>query len=485
METRIFFLFVILFLASTNLYPEKYVVPDDFPTIQAAIDASGTGDTIYIRQGVYHENLHIYGKELYISSFFTTQNNDNIFNTVIDGNSLDMGIFVNECADTITIRGLTVTNGLGSSGAGVCIYRSNAKIMDMLIKDNSTSPMSPLGGGGLYVKNAYAYIKNVEISGNYSFDFGGGLSVRFNGRVEGTNVTICNNLVSGGGHSKGGGIYVDHNSSLTLSRSVITGNRCLYYGGGIAVADTGSVKLINVTITENSSTWGGGAIYSCYGESRIFLGNCILFNNWALDGNGVPVHNEIYFDDVGSNNSLAYCYTDIQGGRNNMYIPYNCYVYDLEENIDHLPLLIPGFKLASPSVCIDAGTDYYFYEGEVVINIPPGQYSGSAPDMGAFECEGVLPVHSPEFKPLRDDWMKIYPNPATELIHVEIITNAEDQYFCDLLNDEGMILETKPVVCRSGKFGRCSFSLNDKPSGFYVIRAWNASGDQSVQFIHF
>jgi predicted outer membrane repeat protein len=461
---------MIIFIASANVYPATYIVPDDFPSIQSAIDAANTGDSIYIRQGVYRENLHIFNKGLFISSFFTSQLDDDIYNTIIDGNRTGQVIFVEQCADTVTIRGLTATNGLiSSSGAGVCIYISNAKLMDMLIKDNSTQPMAPFGGGGLYVKNAYAYLKNVEISGNYSFDFGGGLSVRYNGRVEGINVTISNNLVSGGGHSKGGGIYVDHGSSLTLNRSVITGNRCLYYGGGIGVADTSSVNLINVTITENSSTWGGGAIYSCYEESRIFLGNCILYNNWALDGNNVPIDNEIYFDDVGSNNQLAYCYTDIQGGRNNMYIPYSCYAFELEENIDQIPFLITGCELSSLSTCIDEGTDYYYYDGEVVISIPPGHFSGAAPDMGAFEFEDVQAGNDPLIKPFCDEWIKIYPNPSDDNITLEITLPFESKLNCDLCDMEGRSIGFCRLDCRAGQTLKRVFYLKRNGAGTYFL----------------
>ena len=35
--------------------------------------------------------------------------------------------------------------------------------------------------------------------------------------------------------------------------------------------------------------------------------------------------------------------------------------------------------------CIDAGTAYFEYDGEIIIDIPDSSYYGLAPDMGAFE----------------------------------------------------------------------------------------------------
>ena len=43
------------------------------------------------------------------------------------------------------------------------------------------------------------------------------------------------------------------------------------------------------------------------------------------------------------------------------------------------------YTLQENSPCIDAGTAYFEYEGEVIVDIPESSYYGIAPDMGAFE----------------------------------------------------------------------------------------------------
>jgi hypothetical protein len=39
--------------------PETIIVPDDYPTIQQAVDAANSGDIIYVRAGIYHERVRI------------------------------------------------------------------------------------------------------------------------------------------------------------------------------------------------------------------------------------------------------------------------------------------------------------------------------------------------------------------------------------------------------------------------------------------
>ncbi|HID43216.1 MAG TPA: hypothetical protein EYP30_05460 [Archaeoglobaceae archaeon] len=34
-------------------------VPDDYPTIQGAVDAANPGDTIIVRDGIYYENVMV------------------------------------------------------------------------------------------------------------------------------------------------------------------------------------------------------------------------------------------------------------------------------------------------------------------------------------------------------------------------------------------------------------------------------------------
>jgi len=40
--------------------PTTIIVPDDYPTIQEAINAANLGETIYVRAGIYYEHIVVY-----------------------------------------------------------------------------------------------------------------------------------------------------------------------------------------------------------------------------------------------------------------------------------------------------------------------------------------------------------------------------------------------------------------------------------------
>ena len=70
----------LLIILPLEISAATLTVPDDYPTIQAAIDAASTGDAVYVKEGTYYENVFI-GKQI------TLQGEDRE-TTIIDGGGI-------------------------------------------------------------------------------------------------------------------------------------------------------------------------------------------------------------------------------------------------------------------------------------------------------------------------------------------------------------------------------------------------------------
>ena len=138
--------------------------------------------------------------------------------------------------------------------------------------------------------------------------------------------------------------------------------------------------LTNSTIANNfgDNSYGAAGIYAPY-EANAIVVNSIFQNNYP---------NEIYGVDA----SLVFAYSDIRNGESFIY---SNDVQWLEGNIQidasFFNSASGDFQLIPGSPCIDAGTAFYEYDGNEIVNIPPEQYTGTAPDMGYYLInEGAL-----------------------------------------------------------------------------------------------
>jgi parallel beta-helix repeat protein len=110
--------------------PLTIIVPDDYPTIQAAINAATEGDTVFVRNGTYLERV-VVNKTLSLVG-------EHCETTVIDGNA--QGTVVNITADNVNLRGFTVQNCYVSlMGYRSVIYVASGgnNISDNIVRNSS------------------------------------------------------------------------------------------------------------------------------------------------------------------------------------------------------------------------------------------------------------------------------------------------------------------------------------------------------------
>jgi parallel beta-helix repeat protein len=131
----VFAMFVVMPSAGTvsesdgNSSSATIYVPDDYPTIQAAVDAASTGDTIIVRAGEYRENI-VVNKRLTIKS----ENGSG--NCIVEAEDRDDDVF-EVTADYVNIAGFRVENATGSSKAGIYLYRvDQCNISNNNVKNN-------------------------------------------------------------------------------------------------------------------------------------------------------------------------------------------------------------------------------------------------------------------------------------------------------------------------------------------------------------
>ena len=122
-----------IFALAFNVQPVKtepttIVVPDDYPTIQAAINAAVSGSTILVKKGTYAENVVI-NKMLSLLG-------ENCATTIIDGGGTEDSVRIG--ANNVTISGFTIKNSGQGFYDGIALnHVINCNVHGNIIKDNS------------------------------------------------------------------------------------------------------------------------------------------------------------------------------------------------------------------------------------------------------------------------------------------------------------------------------------------------------------
>ena len=271
-------------------------VPADHPTIQSAIDAAASGDTVLVAPGTYYEAIDFRGKLITLTSEHGASA------TVIDagGQPAVVTFKSGETRDAV-LSGFTITGGRTIySGAGISVSFSSPTIRDNIITGNS-------GCSGVGIDS---YFSSPRIENN----------------------TITRNIISGCTGGWGIGIYVGGNSAAEIIRNVITDNRGeAASGGGVALFAAGNAVLIGNVIARNATAgsagcgWGGGVAIANFVQAKI-VNNLIVGNSACVggafywlgsSGNTVLVNNTIADNDAASAPGIYATFVDARNQLHN------------------------------------------------------------------------------------------------------------------------------------------------------------------------
>lgn len=130
-----------LLLISSESLADTHRVPDDFATIQAAIDSSSDGDEILVAPGTYRETLSISGASISLRSTGGAPV------TIIDAQGAGPVVSLSD-PRTVTIEGFTIRNGQSQKGTGITLSALADGLQSRveLLRNNIESiPGSPSG----------------------------------------------------------------------------------------------------------------------------------------------------------------------------------------------------------------------------------------------------------------------------------------------------------------------------------------------------
>ncbi|MBG29429.1 MAG: hypothetical protein CMI31_05440, partial [Opitutae bacterium] len=275
-------------------------VDDPFLTIQNAIVKAHPGDTIWIEDGEWTENLNLNGKHLTIRSINSGQ-------VILDGVGLnDALLTISTSQDTVKLIDLVLQNAnvpSDSSKGGALDVRNSILVLDNVTLQSNHSGSS---GGGLYASNSYVEFQSCLVDTNTTTTYGGGVYADNSSTIKLVSTTLKQSDAA-----QGGGIYATGSSSVTLSTSsVVTDNHSTTSGGGLSIHDNSSLAVNSTTLSDNTSG-SGSAIYLSSNATSTFVGATIT-GNTSTSGSGAIALSDT--SSVTIDSSLVTSNTGVSGG---------------------------------------------------------------------------------------------------------------------------------------------------------------------------
>ncbi len=209
------------------------VVPDDYPTIQAALDAAATGDTVYVRAGTYFEHPVI-DKPLTLAG-------EDAATTIVDGGG--SGDVLHVAASGATIEHLTLQHSGADPSFGCAGLRATSVediritncrlagnelgvlscgmsysfIVDCVFEENQSGLVTDIDYSGetwLAYANDYNHIQNCRFQSN------DGAAIRFTHDPSNFGNRLQGNLIA----DNGGGMYLTYSYQNEIAYNAFLNN---------------------------------------------------------------------------------------------------------------------------------------------------------------------------------------------------------------------------------------------------------------------
>ena len=299
-------LLVFLFLASLVTVqpvsvkadsPKTIAVPDDYTTIQSAINKASAGDTIFVKKGIYEEHSLTIDKSITVIG----ENSDNTIIKDIDlpTQFFDSSLFIGPTAisigaDNVRISGLTISsNGTAIGGGGFKTLITDNKLDSITLDKGSYQTIADNIVTSINCRVSFTYIVNNTLKASYSVitvQTPSNDNVIYNNKVKGVNTTSnldvagingiyvsdsSNNLIAKNAISNGGvGILIDLSSS---SNNVVANTVFNGFVGLAAIRESKHNMFYANTVENNTSA------IAIAGTGNLFYDNNFLNNSKLLE----------------------------------------------------------------------------------------------------------------------------------------------------------------------------------------------------------
>jgi hypothetical protein len=351
-------------------------VPADYSTIQSAINAASSGDTILVSDGTYQESIDFKGKAITVKSVngpattiidaggvnpVVTFSTAETANSVLDGFTIQNGgpsqTFSSGSGITVSGSSPTIKHNLiranrGCDGAGINLYFSSPVIDSNTISNNSRGGCSGGGGGGgIYVGGAsQAQIINNTISQNQMDADGGGIELF----AAGTPLIRANIFQGNTASGQGGGIAMANQSDALVIDNLFIGNTA-FEGGGVATlvpSGANGPSFINNTFANNVASHDSADVYF-----DGFANQTQFYNNIFVESTAMTA---VECDTMYSNQAPIFKFNDVYNPAGTALGGSCAAAAGTNGNVSVDPLFVnpnSDFHLQATSPVIDAGSN--------------------------------------------------------------------------------------------------------------------------------
>jgi nitrous oxidase accessory protein NosD len=219
-----------------------------YTTIQSAISAASTGDTILVYDGTYHE-------EITLNRSLTVKSVNSAGSTIIDStgfSSFTSGVsFSSGLGRETVLDKFAVAHGVSFRGGNISCYNASPTISNCFIYGG----FSVYGPAISCTDGAAPLITNCVISGNLCA-YGGGIYCNSSASPTVMNCTISQNRTDNDGSitdANGAGIFCDA-ASATVTNTIIWGNTANGVSNTIGIKSGG---LVSVSYSDIEGGWTG------------------------------------------------------------------------------------------------------------------------------------------------------------------------------------------------------------------------------------